>query len=478
MVNVSMIVSADGCEARVRIGADASAGELSAETLARLARESGVVVDEPMAQRLQEIAGRFVVGGGVGMEEAFAWGEPAQHGRDCRVDWEPGMDPTSARVLSSDENGRTNHHAGRSYVWVRAGQRLGRMQAAGEGIPGRSVRGEALPANAGNACAIGFDDTLRVDADGVVSALVDGALQVEGVRVTVSESLHIRGFVDFETGDIEFPGSVNVDDGVRDQFRIHARGDVTIGGLIESAHVETEGSLVCRGGMAAKGEGRLEIHGNAELAFLDQALGRIGGALTVRREIRQCELMVGGELHAERATILAGHVSVRGTAQVGVIGCSAFTPTIVELAVPEPASAQEAEQVDTMQECRVERDNLLAKEKQIRSKPGPLSAGSQQTLRTILTAVQEWDQRILEADQERLRLEEQRKSRQTVDLHVYQIVYPGACLRIAGVDHHFQKAIKGPLRFGWDEHRVARYRVADGPWRPLSEITTARRHAA
>lgn len=477
MLNVSVIVSSDGCEARLRIGEGAAPAELTCERLERLAREAGLPFDEPVSQRLTALAERFQSGHGAPLEEPFAWGEPPQHGLDCRLEWEPGLDPTAKPVLTSDEKGRTNHHAGRHYVWVSAGQRVGRLQPATEGTPGRSVRGEAIPARAGNACSIALDATLQADPEGYVSALVVGALQLIGVRVTVSESLNISGFVDFETGDIEFPGSVQIGEGVRDQFAVRSRGDVTIGGLIESAVIETEGSLICRGGMAGKGAGQLLIKGNAELAFLDQVKGEIGGSLSVRREIRLCEIVVKGELLADRAVVLAGRVSVQGVARIGVLGCSAFTPTVLEIGLVPPATAQEAEQADTMQECRVERENLLAKEKQIRSK-GTLTPSAQQTLRTILTAVQEWDQRILEAEQERARLEAARRSSQIVDLHVTQLVYPGACLRIGGTDHHFSKQVKGPLRFGWDEQRVPRYRVADGPWRPLAEITTARRHAA
>ncbi len=477
MARASIIVSADGCEARLCIAAGATPAELSGESLAKLAREAGLPHDEEMERRLGALRERYLSSGGMPLEEAFAWGEPPQHGRDCQLEWEPGLDPTARPLIADQGDGRTNHHAGRRYVWVRAGQRVGRFQPATEGTPGRSVRGEDLPARSGNACSVGLDETLQTDSEGHVASLVDGALQLNGVRVTVSESLVIKGFVDFETGDIEFPGTVEISDGVRDQFVVRAQGDITIGGLIESATVETEGALLCRGGMAGKGEGRLRIKGHAELAFLDHVQGEIGGSLTVRREIRSCELLVHGDLLCDRAAVLAGRVSVRGVARIGVIGSSAFTPTIVELGLLEPAATLEIEQIETVQECRVERENLLNKEKQIRAK-GVLSPSAQQTLRTIMTAVQEWDQRIQEAEQTRLRLEQERRSRVTVEMHVTQMVHPGACLRIAGAEFHFHKPIKGPLRFGWDEQHVPRYRVADGAWRPLSEITSARRLAA
>ncbi len=477
MAKVSIIVSADGCEARLRIREGATPDELTADALTRLARENGLPRDEEMDRRLVELGATFQASGGAPTEEAFAWGEPAQHGLDCRLEWEPGLDPTVKPTPEHDAAGRTNHHAGRHYVWVRAGQKVGRMQPATAGTPGRSVRGEAIPARQGNACSIGLDDTLKSDEEGNVTALVDGALQMMGTRVTVSESLRIRGAVDFETGDVEFPGAVEISEGVRDQFRVRARGDVTIGGLIESAHIETEGSLLCRGGMAAKGAGGIKVQGNAELAFLDHVQGEVGGMLTVRREIRHCELRVLGELHAERANVLSGRVAVRGVAHVGTLGSSAFTPTVLVLGEIEPATPDEDEQADMVRECQVERDNLLAKEKQIRSK-GTLSPSAQQTLRTILTAVQEWEQRVLEAEQARAKFENERRNRQVVDLHVSGIIHPGVSLHINGRDYHFHKPMKGPLRIGWDEQREPRYRIADGAWRPLVEITSARRHAA
>ncbi len=476
MARVSIIVSADGCEARLRIREGATADELAPAALARLARENGIPQHEETDKRLFALGAKFLADN-TPLEEVFVRGQQPVHGKDCRLEWEKGLDPTVKPAPEHDAEGRTNHHAGRHYVWVRAGQKVGRMQPATQGTPGKSVRGQAIPAHQGNACAIGIDETLQADDDGNVTALVDGALQLIASRVTVSESLQIKGYVDFETGDVEFPGTVEISEGVRDNFKVRAGSNLSIGGLIESAHVETHGSLTCKGGMAAKGAGGLKVGADAELAFLDQVRGEIGGNLTVRREIRHCELSIRGELHAERASLLSGRVSIRAAAHIGTLGSAAYTPTTIVLAELEPAAADEHEQQEMVAECRTERDNLLAKEKQIRSK-GTLTPAAEQTLRTILTAVQEWDHRIQEAEQARAKLEAERRARQIVDLQITGVIHPGVCLHIDGQDYHFHKPMKGPLRIGWDENRVPRYRIADGQWHPLSEITSARRHAA
>lgn len=411
------------------------------------------------------------------MDVVLVQGVAPQHGEDCRLEWEPGLEPGTRLAPTHDQDGKTDYHTGKRYVWVSAGQFVGRFRPPSPGVPGKSVWGDEIPARPGNACPITLDENFEVDSEGRVTALIDGALQVVGTRATVSPSLRVRGYVDFETGDIDFPGAVEITDGVRDQFKVRARGDITIGGLIESAWIETDGSLTCRGGMAAKGGGRLLIKGNAELAFLDQAQGEIGGTLTIRREIRNCELTVHGALLCERGTLLGGRVAVRGAVRLGAIGSNAFPPTALTLGLLEPPTEKELEQMEMVKECRTERENLLAKERQIRAK-GTATPAVQQALRQIQAAVQDWEQRIREAESIQARLLAERKARQVVDLQVVVGVFPGVSFLIDGVEYGFQKGIKGPLKFGWDENRQPRYRVGDGSWYPLSEIAVARKRAA
>ena len=60
--------------------------------------------------------------------------------------------------------------------------------------------------------------------------------------------------VDISTGNMSFDGTINIKGDVKDGMKIHATGDVFVGGTVEAAEIEAGGNVVIKGGVIGHSE--------------------------------------------------------------------------------------------------------------------------------------------------------------------------------------------------------------------------------
>lgn len=73
------------------------------------------------------------------------------------------------------------------------------------------------------------------------------------------------------------------------------------------------------------------VGGDANAGYLNGVRGHIKGNLTIRRELINCELVIGGDLICEQGAIIGGSVVVAGSIRAGVLGSPAGTPSVIVL---------------------------------------------------------------------------------------------------------------------------------------------------
>lgn len=115
----------------------------------------------------------------------------------------------------------------------------------------------------------------------------------------VIELYEVPGFVDFSTGNIDFEGSVHVRQGIRDRFEVKATGSIIVDGLVEGATIHCGGDFTAHQGMVGKERGLLFVKGNADVGYLNNVKAEIIGNLTVRRELMNCDLVIGKSLNCK-----------------------------------------------------------------------------------------------------------------------------------------------------------------------------------
>jgi uncharacterized protein (DUF342 family) len=292
-----------------------------------------VRIDEGVLRRLEVVA-RALGEGRDEREHQIAETIPAVDGVDGSLEWVEGFEPDSASAcyVDDDPSKRVDYYNCISYRCVLKGAVVARLRPPTAGRAGIDVTGRVLEPRPGRPYEVALGDNLELSEDGSIVVRCDGLLEGSGPELKVSEVFLIEGSVDFSTGNIRFDGSTIVNENIGDRFVVRSAANVIVHGLVQAATIECGGSFICGQGMVGRNRGRLEVGGSVETTYLDAVRGVIKGSLTVRRELINCKLQVGGDLIAERAAVIGGDMAVGGTARIGSIGCKRGRPTRLVMA--------------------------------------------------------------------------------------------------------------------------------------------------
>lgn len=322
------IDSETGC-ATATISAPGGGTPITIETLESACKEAGVELTEGVRAQLTELVSQCATDPRP-IDRIIAQPIPSVDGTDGYIEWCDVFDPTP-KGSHSEQGDRVDHYAGRTFIHVAAQTKVGTLHAPTPGTDGRTVTGQPLKASPGSPCPLRIGSSLNVDGEGNIISPSEGVLSVKNDLIEVSKLLEVREHVDFSTGHIDFDGCVDIREEVRDLFKINATGSVSVGELIEAATIICGGDFIGRRGMSGKGRGTLTVKGDAEIGFLNDAKVNIGGTLSVRREIINCETLVEGELVAESCTLIGGMLDLRGRGVIGMIGSGSNRPTRIVL---------------------------------------------------------------------------------------------------------------------------------------------------
>lgn len=320
---ISVIVNPDSGCASVLIASPTSLGrheKVDLTALVSACRDEGIAICEGVRRNLNALLRDFLAKPRE-IERVIARPIKPVDGKDGYIKWMDACDPTQ-RTIAIDEEGRVDHYAVITFIRVEEGQHIANLRQPTSGTDGRDVYGKTIPATPGKPCPWQIDAaSLHLnEQDGAITTLRSGVVSVDDNVLAVRQLLEVKECVDFSTGHIDFEGCVDIREDVRDLFRIKATGSVSVRGLIEAAMISCEGNFVGQRGMVGRGRGSLHVKGDAEIGFLNTASGTIGGILSVRREIIDCNLAVDGGLNAKQCAIIGGTLDLRGKGVVGTLG--------------------------------------------------------------------------------------------------------------------------------------------------------------
>jgi len=166
---------------------------------------------------------------------------------------------------------------------VEPGEVLAVKTPAGQGTPGYTVTGEELPAKGGKDVQLAIGKNVELADDNTrVLATAKGHVILTGNKLSVSNVYEVRGDVDFNTGNIEFNGTVIVKGSVREGFKVVADGDVEVLNTIADGVVECSGSLKVKNGIVGRTKSRIKTGGNVVTRFIENSAVE-SGADVIRR---------------------------------------------------------------------------------------------------------------------------------------------------------------------------------------------------
>ncbi len=175
-----------------------------------------------------------------------AEGEPPKNGKNTHLKclFETGSDLAKA-VNSKD--GHMDLKRGSTIQNVEAGTVIAEVIPPSEGKPGRTVRGDLLPAEDGHEEELPLGNNVILSDDQTrVTAAVDGQVLFIGGLLSVESVMIIPGDV---KNHIDFVGTVLIRGNVEDGYNINAKGNIHIDGTVGRSRITAGGDIYVVGGI-------------------------------------------------------------------------------------------------------------------------------------------------------------------------------------------------------------------------------------
>jgi hypothetical protein len=178
-------------------------------------------------------------------------------------------------------------------------------------------------------------ENTELSTDGTaVYATMDGNVKLDRGKVTVEPLVYVER-VDYETGNIDFDGSVVVEKDIADRFVVKAGGDVQVGGGVGRATVEAGGNVLLKRGINGGGEGRIECGGNLFAKYVESSTVACKDHVFVEEAIMHSRISAWKHcvLNGRRAEIIGCAIIVGGTLWCKKLGSIAEAPVHVSVGV-------------------------------------------------------------------------------------------------------------------------------------------------
>jgi len=265
-----------------------------------------------------------------------AKGKPPVHGKDSVVKMYQIPKP-KPRIV---ESGNVNHYDLNLIHHVKAGDWLGERIDPAPGIPGIDVHGNEIKPEEGILYPLYYDHQsvmqVRMEGKDVLHALKDGAVHYVGDSIAVYDVMEIKGDVDFNTGNIDFNGYVNIKGSVEDNFTVRAAKDIEISGVYGIGGVKliesTEGSIYLRGGIAGKNRAVIRCKGNLYAKYISDAEVVCEGSVYAGFYIRNSNIRAKQVIvESGRGQIVGGLIDADVRVECADIGNRMETRTLINV---------------------------------------------------------------------------------------------------------------------------------------------------
>lgn len=160
----------------------------------------------------------------------------------------------------------------------------------------------------------------------------EGNLTFRSGRFHVENVFSVSGNVDNSVGNIDFTGSVTIHGDVLEGYSVTAKGDITVMGIVEGAHLKAGGDILLHKGMRGMKSGVLEADGDIMAKFLEDC--SIFAKNNIQAEyIINSEVSCGHDLTliGKRGALIGGSCSVYNCMNVKAVGAPSHITTAVTL---------------------------------------------------------------------------------------------------------------------------------------------------
>ncbi len=264
--------------------------------------------------QIEELCLQLGQGGNSGWYVA-ARGQEAVNGQDGALLFE-GTDPPSA--LRDD--GSIDFKVINLVKTVEADQHFATLSMPTEGIPGYTLLDEELPAESGQSLRVDVKGNVRAEEgeEGEVRyySETEGVIQYQNGKLEIDPLYHVKGNVDFSTGNIDVDCCLTVAGNVCSDFTVKSTKDIIIKGTVEpGAKIIVDGNLQVKGGIIGENT-EVMVLGNLQAEYVQDAKIVVKGQVLINQYAFSSVIRSVGSIQVGPGT------GERGGSVVGGIICS------------------------------------------------------------------------------------------------------------------------------------------------------------
>lgn len=335
-----------------------------------------------------------------------ASGVPAVNGENARFE----LLVTDARDRSPqiDEHGLIDFREQGAIPVVAADQPLMRRIPPTSGTAGCNVRGEVIEPVPGKNEK--FSEHLLgsyVDPEdaSVLRAVFSGQPVCSANGVNVEHVLHVRN-VNMAMGNVTFDGTVNIEGEVLPGMKVHATGDIVVGGLVDNAELQAGGDVRVAGGIIAKSQVR--AGGTVSARFVENALVHAGVTIAIDDMALQAELQANNQIlvgikSPQRGRLAGGSARAMMLIRTPLLGSPTCGVTRLLLGVNPVLEAKYQELLRKIEKQREEESNLEKLVKHL-TKLGDKADMLGRAKKSWQQALQSWGKLMSERDEQERQL--------------------------------------------------------------------------
>jgi len=162
---------------------------------------------------------------------------------------------------------------------------------------------------------------------------LDGCLETENKTISILPVAYIKGDVNYDTGNIDFNGSVHVSGSVLPGFTVKATGDITIEKTVEDGYIEAGGDITVKGGVVGKERVRVISSGSITAKYLLNAKVESTDEIIVEDSIINCDVFSNNKISviAKHGKIIGGKSTALYEIIVNVAGAINETTTTLNV---------------------------------------------------------------------------------------------------------------------------------------------------
>ncbi|HPN13678.1 MAG TPA: FapA family protein, partial [Spirochaetota bacterium] len=162
---------------------------------------------------------------------------------------------------------------------------------------------------------------------------IDGCVDVDGKKISVLPVAYIHGDVNYDTGNIDFDGSVHITGSVLPGFTVKARGDIIIEKNVDDAFIEAQGDITVKMGVVGKENVKLTANGKITVKYLLNAKVEAAGDIVIEDSIINSDVFSNSKISviARQGKIIGGKATALYEIQVNVSGSPNETETLLSV---------------------------------------------------------------------------------------------------------------------------------------------------